>query len=315
MSVSKEERLLNLFCALLDAYNPLSHQSINEKIEGYMHLERDASRRQFERDKKDLKELGINLRMQNVPGSDPVVPGYYIDKKEYYLKDLSLTPEERVALNIFLGLFKAGEESMEEALLKLGGREAEVQTAFNPFGMIWIDYNADLPKIYSAINKKELMVFDYLTEAGEHNTRQLEPIHLYMHDGYWCLKGYDRDRQALRSFRIDRIQGKIKFEATGNFQPIKDVSTELMPWEYGSQDIEPNMAKLLIDADNVDWAVQQIGPKAKKMKQPDGSAIFEFEVTSQLHFYRLVASFGEAVEVLGDAELREGFISYLKELL
>lgn len=313
--ISKEERILNLLSSLLNTHNPISHQRIHETINGYKELTHEASRRQLERDKSDLKNLGVQIKLKDVPGVDPIVPGYYINQDDYFLKDLDLTPEETAALNLLVGVFKAGNESLDKAVFKLGGIE-DVGEAPNPLGMIWLDFNDELPQIQNAIKQQQVMMFEYQTELGENSTRQLEPLNIYLHDSQWHVRGYDQNRKAVRNFRLSRIQEKIKFQkTTTEFKARTSSFNQLMPWEYGPQDVEPQTAQLLISADNANWAAKQIGSRTKSTKQNDGSTLFEFNVTSPIHFYRFTASFNQDATVIGDEYLRNGFIQYLKELV
>ena len=325
MVISKEERLLDLFCFLLSTPRPVSFREIKEKVPGYLDSEEEGVRRKFERDKKDLKNLGIELVQKDVPGTYPIASGYFIDANDYYLKDIQLERAEQIALNLFLGLFKIGNESFDGTLMKLGGIEGSEWTSgldFNPFGMIWLEFQDIIPRIQKAIQQEEMMIFDYINEAGERKERKLEPARLYLFDSRWHVKGYDVEKEAVRSFRLDRIQGELNDSnfQTATFHQLKnsELQTPILPWEYGKQDVEPNKAEILINAENANWAEQQIalpGTTIQITDKTDGSKIFKFNVFNSLQFYRFVASFGEAAEVVGDKKLREGFISYLEELL
>ena len=97
-STAKLERLMKLTAALLEAVAPLSAEEIHRRVDGYP--ETDASfRRSFERDKDDLREMGVPIVLETVPGSDPPVDGYRIPKDQYYLADPGLEPDELAALH------------------------------------------------------------------------------------------------------------------------------------------------------------------------------------------------------------------------
>ena len=69
-AVSKLERLLNLTAALLDIPRPLTVEDIREAIPGYPDNE-PSFRRSFERDKDDLREMGVPIEVVPGPGDRP----------------------------------------------------------------------------------------------------------------------------------------------------------------------------------------------------------------------------------------------------
>src|SRR3546814_11939058 len=106
-SSTKLERLLNLTALLLAAPRPLTADDIQEQLEQYP---RDlvAFRRAFERDKDELRGMGIPLRVQRVPGRVPEVDGYRIPPEAYALRDPALTTAEPAALPLATSAVPAG---------------------------------------------------------------------------------------------------------------------------------------------------------------------------------------------------------------
>src|SRR3546814_12193712 len=119
-SSTKLERLLNLTALLLAAPRPLTADDIQEQLEQYP---RDlvAFRRAFERDKDELRGMGIPLRVQRVPGRVPEVDGYRIPPEEYALRDPALTTEELAALHLAASAVQVEGLPSTEGLMKLGG--------------------------------------------------------------------------------------------------------------------------------------------------------------------------------------------------
>ena len=120
MSAAKLERLLNLTALLLETPRPLSAAEIRHRL-GVYPDETDAFRRAFERDKDDLRAMGVPLEIETVPGVVPAVEGYRIPKDRYYLRDPGLTPDELAALRLAASLVQLDGLSAREGLLKLGG--------------------------------------------------------------------------------------------------------------------------------------------------------------------------------------------------
>src|SRR3954447_14163360 len=123
-SSEKLERLLNLTAALLETPNPLSAAQIASRVYGYPE-EKTAFRRAFERDKDDLREMGIPLVLVEIEGTDPPETGYRIPKDQYYLRDPGLEPDELAALQLAASTVRLDGIEGAGGLWKLGGRPAD----------------------------------------------------------------------------------------------------------------------------------------------------------------------------------------------
>src|ERR671923_2032553 len=120
------ERLTNLIAVLLDTRRPLTLEEIVERVPGYPG-ERESYRRQFERDKATLREIGVPISLEALYAFDQET-GYRIHREDYELPPLDLTDDERVALHLAVTAVRlegeageAGGGAGREALLKLGG--------------------------------------------------------------------------------------------------------------------------------------------------------------------------------------------------
>src|SRR5690606_1122475 len=122
--------------------------------------------------------------------------------------------------------------------------------------------------------------------------RQLEPHRLDFRRGRWYVTGFDRDRQAARHFRLDRIDGPIERGPAGGFAPVEPVRalTE-EAWEIGDE--PPVEARLLVDATHVAWASQHLDEAARRDDRPDGAAVFTVQVTNRPAFISFVLGFLE----------------------
>ena len=95
--MNKAERLIDLIAMLLEAERPVTLERIRSSIPGYDQTTTPSFKRMFERDKSELREMGIPILVEPL---DPLeeAQGYRIPKEEYYLPEITLTPEEKVAL-------------------------------------------------------------------------------------------------------------------------------------------------------------------------------------------------------------------------
>ena len=92
------ERLTNLVAVLLETRRPLTLEEIVERVPGYP-PERESYRRQFERDKATLREIGVPISLEALYAFDQET-GYRIHREDYELPPLDLTDDERIALQL-----------------------------------------------------------------------------------------------------------------------------------------------------------------------------------------------------------------------
>jgi predicted DNA-binding transcriptional regulator YafY len=212
VAAKKTERLLNLVICLLATRRYLSVQQIREAVPGYESDSEEAFRRMFERDKEELRELGIPLETGSNSHWDDEV-GYRIAKRDYMLPEINLEPDEAAALGLAARLWQSAPlaGATGSALLKL--RAAGVET---PEGATALDprIGATEPTFedcLGAVRDGQVIGFDYRT-SGRTGTerREVEPWGLVSWRGRWYLVGHDRLRSATRVFRLSRIVGDVK---------------------------------------------------------------------------------------------------------
>src|ERR1700761_7826123 len=110
MSRKKLERQLNLAMGLLAPTRFLSVDEIADLVPGYTRESSPegeaAFRRMFERDKSELRDLGIPVQTGGLSSWDDEI-GYRIERRDYALPDLHLTPEEAAALGLAARLWSS----------------------------------------------------------------------------------------------------------------------------------------------------------------------------------------------------------------
>lgn len=318
MSVNKLERLLNLTAVLLDTPRPLTAEDLRQKVDGYP-PPGAAFHRTFERDKDDLRVLGIPLRVERVPATDPPLDGYRIAAEEYYLPDPGLAPDELAALHLASLTVRMEGMGDQEALWKLGGfgtATTDVPGPPNGDPGVVKDVVASLPgdpalvPIFQAISEKQAISFDY-----RGTERTVDPWRLDFHRGRWYLTGFDRGREGERNFRLDRMDDGVRLtDLPADAAPPSSgvVDGPRRAWEMGEED--QVMAKLLIDESRVESAAKQLGDAVEQQIQPDGSVIFTVPVVKYDAFRSFVLGFLEHGELLEPAEWRADVIDWLASL-
>ncbi|MGH9211757.1 MAG: helix-turn-helix transcriptional regulator [Acidimicrobiales bacterium] len=313
MSKAKLERLLNLTALLIETERPLTAQDIGQRMEGYPD-DAVAFRQAFERDKRDLRDMGIPLVMETVPGSLPAVDGYRIPKDHYYLADPGLERDELAALHLAASVVRLDGSAAEEGLAKLGtfavGAAAPAGSEELGVGIAALPARADLGAMFGAVVDRRPVRFRY---RGEWRT--LDPYRLDFQRGRWYLSGHDHARAASRIFRLDRIDGEVEVLDGPRFtRPTSDApGGPVDPWRLGDGD--PVMARLLVDGSHAPWVVDYLGPEALVEHRGDGGVVVELPVTNRDSFRSFTLTFLEHAEVLDPPELRDDLVAWLQKLV
>lgn len=306
--MSKLERLMKLTATLLASSVPLSAERVHDRVDGYPDGQ-VAFRRAFERDKDDLRELGIPISVLPVPDADPPVDGYLIRAADYYLEDPGLDPEEIAAVGLASQLVRFDGATTNEALWKLGGVDDGADPSSGS-ALAAVATDPSVPVLFDAIRERAVVSFTY---SG--SQRELEPWRLSHQRGRWYVAGFDRSKTDERNFRVDRIAGPLDVGASGGFRRPEGVGNagDRQPWEF--DDAEELVARVLVDADRASWATNQLGSDHVVERQDDGSIIMEVRVTNIPAFRSFVLGFLDHAEILEPATLRDDIVQWLEAQL
>jgi proteasome accessory factor B len=304
VSAAKLERLLNLTALLLAARLPVTAEEIRRQLD---YPEEQASfRRAFERDKDELRSMGIPLRVETVPGRMPAVDGYRIPREEYALRDPGLTTDELAALHLAASAVQVEGLSSTAGLLKLGGivagRDHEVDVHVAP-----LPADPNLSVLFGAVSSRTPVELRYRDQD-----RRIDPHRLEFQRGRWYLSGLDHGHGEERNFRLDRIEGEVVILDEPPFDPPAPSSAPAGTrgaWELGRDEVV--VARVRIDATRARWAVQHVGPDHVVSEDDDGAVVVELPVTNRDAFRSFVLGFLDHAEVLEPAELRDDMVAWL----
>ncbi|GAA3557814.1 WYL domain-containing protein [Nonomuraea rosea] len=216
MSRRKTERLLNLVICLLATRRPLSAEQIRQAVPGYDREGDEAFQRMFERDKNELREIGIPIDVVRDPWEDE--PGYRIERQSYELPEITLEPDEAAVLGLAAQVWQRASlaEAASGALLKLrAGGVATDQPVGGSIGGGALELRVDtrdpaFPALWDAVRDRRVVRFDYRASGSESvRSRTVEPWGVVSRRGRWYLAGFDRGRDAPRAFRLSRITGQV----------------------------------------------------------------------------------------------------------
>jgi predicted DNA-binding transcriptional regulator YafY len=212
-SQAKSERLMNLVICLLVSRGYVPKTKIRHVVGGYGEQSDEAFERMFERDKEELRELGIPIETgSNDPAGDDE-PGYSIRRQEFELPEIRLEPDEAAVLGLAARVWQHASlaEATSRAVLKL--RAGGVETDTRPLAAVEPRLAAEEPAfwpLWEAVRDRQPVTFEHRRGAGADPTRRrLQPWSVLSWHGRWYVVGYDVDRAAPRLFRLSRIVGDV----------------------------------------------------------------------------------------------------------
>jgi proteasome accessory factor B len=215
MSARKTERLLNLVICLLSTRQFLSKDQIRTAVPQYAQCRTDeAFERMFERDKEEVREMGIPLQTGSNDAWFEDELGYRVDRAAYALPEVRFESDELAVLGLasrvwqqatlaapasraLIKLKAAGVEADESSLIGIEPRVRTSEPAFEP--------------LYAAVRDRRPVRFSYrAASSGRLSERHLEPWGIVSWHGRWYVVGHDRDRRDTRVFRLSRVAGGVE---------------------------------------------------------------------------------------------------------
>ena len=310
MSDRKTERLLNLTLALLATKRYLKKSEILENVFGYEGSQ-ESKERMFERDKDDLRSLGIEIEVGDLDPFFEDEPGYRIPQKSYELIVPELSPQELAILSLAANYWNDSvlAPSAQSGIRKLqslgipssNDLDFRLKNRFeNPMQTLEV--------ISEAISRASSITFSY--DSKERSLRHVQPYRVIFWNGFWYLMGFDTDRESMRLFKLSRFVSEVtlskkknEFKIPTDFDPLtylpdRDIEithTAQLAISKGSAVILRNRGKFLTSGEDVDF--------------------YEVTYSNEFQFLRELLWYGTNVEVIEPAELRMAIANLVKGVI
>ncbi|HLT62834.1 MAG TPA: WYL domain-containing protein [Microlunatus sp.] len=313
MTTRKTERILNLTICLLVSGRFVSKGQIREAVEAYHGLSDAAFERTFERDKDELRALGVPIE---VGSYDPLFddePGYRIRPSEFELPPIDLTADEAAVVGVAARVWQHASvaESTTSAIAKL--RAAGIEPDTSQLASLEPSVQAREPAfepLWTAVLQRIRMSFTYRGGAR----RTLEPWGLTSTKGRWYVIGRDTDRDAVRMFKLSRISDLPKrVSKPGAYQVPEDLDLRALARSLAPA--EPTATALVAIRPGKAPALARRGepvePEAAGVELPGGFAVHRVGYTEVGALAEEIARYAADVVVLQPAELRQAVIGQL----
>ena len=301
--VDRLERLTDLVLVLLGDGRPKPLRQIAAEVPGYP-AEGEARRQAFERDKRTLRDGGVEVTTVTI--DEPEQIGYVIRPEDFYLPDLDLSADEQAALNLAVAGVHLGDPSGRDALWRLGLPATAGARPLAELGAL-----PALPVLFDAVRRRGEVRFEYRGQA-----RRVAPALLRFRGGWWYLVGFDLDKEAGRTFRVDRMAGMPTVGEPGSaplpggFDPTSALAEE--PWRMGEE--ESVAVDVLVDAGLAPLVVAEVGESTVRERRADGAVVVRLEVTNTAALRSWVLELGDHAEVLGPESVRHDLVTWLEAI-
>ncbi len=209
MVARKSERLMNLLIMLLVQRRYVSKDRIREFL--YPGESLDAFEKKFERDKEELRSLGVPIEVGTLDVYFDDEVGYRIRPDQFALPEISLEADEAAVIGLAGKVWEHARlaEAATDAVRKLTA--SGVPLDLSALDLVQPRIGADEPAFdvfWEATQERSAVEFDYRRPgAAEPTRRHLQPWGVVRYSGRWYAVGFDVDRQAERVFRLSRIVG------------------------------------------------------------------------------------------------------------
>jgi predicted DNA-binding transcriptional regulator YafY len=312
----KVERLVNLIALLLNTRRPLTVEEIRNTVPGYQQEDYSSFKRMFERDKEELRSLGIPIERRFTDVWE-IEEGYLISKDRYYLPELDLDPDEMAALWIASRIVVEPGAKEDQALVKLS---LSGNGAADPTSPPWLRARLHLdspalPQVLEAVAGRRSIKFRYKAVGQSKDAERIvNPYALIHRQGAWYVVGHDHARGAVRHFKLPRITSKVAFSTrTGepDFEIPDGFSAETqnlgVPWG-GEAGVRVDVAF----SPRIAWWIEQ-----SLSLEPTGTwhdwTVVRVNMEDEESFVSWVLTFGEDAVVRSPQRVRDLVVKRLQE--
>ena len=306
----KSERLVNLVIALLATKRYLTKSEIFRTIEGYEGSS-DSMERMFERDKDELRALGIEIE---VSALDPLFDdevGYRIRSENFELDRNGFTPTEIAYMSLAAQVWKDASlgEIAQKAIRKLSGLVKHTDISEIPtLAPAVLNAPIFLTEIIDCISQRKPIGFSYIDSEMNTLERTVNVYSYFSLKGFWYFCGFDDTKQDVRTFRCDRISGPLTISKKSDCYEIpQDFITDV--------NFTSSLEKISAQISVRKGRGSQLRNYASKIELGEEFDVIELPYISESELTSLILWHLDDVIVLGPASLRASVIASLRDLV
>lgn len=333
MSRNKTARWLDLLAFLLQHRYPVTREQIFSSVAGYENAN-ESTRRTFERDKDELRALGIEIKTVTLPSAEGDEPasGYQLAPRDFYLPYLELSDapaapkhkpyplhQVKVSRDDVRRLDLATKRIAESPHATLAGAAASARRKLGfdlPLSLAAVERvlaRPMAPEASAALEVLQRAVAEHVAVRCRYfaigrdaeEQRVIEPYGLFFSWGRWYCVAHSRERGALRVFRVDRMrEASAAIGKDAAFQVPKGFNIReylgRAPWELSES--APVTVRVRFSFPESRWVMARGTGHPVEPVTEDGGAVIEFAVRDMNPFLRWLLTFGDRATVLAPRE-------------
>ncbi len=267
----------------------------------------EVSTRTVYRDIEALSGAGIPVYMSKGKGGGvSLLPGFTLNKA------VITEGEKAEILSALKAVDAVKPEGETAALRKLGSLfgESDYDWIEVDFGAWSDNHNEEVlfHSIKKAVIEKKVIRFSYANSKGKTSEREVEPLKLCFKGEAWYLYAWCRKHEEERFFKLKRIR-KLKLTEEVFRRTCREAVLKKEPENYWTDSIQ---LKLKI-AKEAAFRVYEEFEDYEELE--DGSFLVEISFPRGEWLFYYLLGFGQAVEVLEPAEVREQLKRELEKML
>lgn len=317
--INPEDRLFHLILALMSTSHGLNKEQILSSVRGYREdteagMAKESIERRFERDKDQLRELGIPLEAIIPPEDDGNNKNtlYRIPKGDYEIpSDISFTQRDIALLNVAAAIWREGSLSRDAqiAKVKLASFGLSIDEKLLGFAPIISTRDPALSTVRSAIENSQVIRFAYLKPGDQAaKQREISPWALVNHEGRWHVYGYESQTKTTKTFLLRRIVSGVS---------VVDQQAEKAP-EGAAQAALDELERVFL-RNTATLELVEGSDAFAVLAQRKGTSIAGRELTVHYTdpaiFADELTAFGRDVIVIGPPDVKELVVANLKNLV
>ncbi len=304
MSKRKSERLMNLLIALLSARVPLTRQRIREFNEGYHGLSDVAFEQAFERDKKELRALGVVIHTSEIDSEWGLETGYRVDRAEFELPELDFTAAEKAVLGAAAHVWQESVAARDTGDALTALRAAGVETDATRLMTLRPQLRSDdgYATARRALEERRELHFDYRGES-----RRVQPWQLVQRRGQWYLLAFDVDKGEPRRFKLQRATSPLVTRGLAEAFAIPD---DLPTSDFDRDDA---VAVVALHGDVVSDLLRTATPAQPAADVPAGHTVWQVRSATTDLLVAEICALGPAAIVLEPDDVRSAVIEQLQQ--
>lgn len=337
---AKLHRWIDLVSALLSRHYGATLEELRTLVPGYAEGQPESVRRQFERDKDDLRSLGVPIETGSPTPENET--RYVLRRSDFYLPYLAVVSErgraapERIDRYGYQTLAECDFTDVELALLadaaarvavlgdpvlasdarhalaKLGVDVPDAVLAATPgITIAPVRTPADprlLAELGDALFRRKQVTFTYYgIERDESERRTVLAYGLAYTGGHWYLHAYDPARGDLRRFRVSRMR-ELAVNAKAPGTRDYEISTDFRLAEVAAPVAAWRLGDDTVVEANVRFTTDTAAVRAARaLGTTDEMGITTFAVRRREPFHRWLLGFAGDAEVVGPPDVRREY--------